>query len=270
MFHHGWAPQRILEQRGGIEVVFSKCEAIFDEHGSFNPKCDHSVSMKLNADWVIQAIGQEADLRFLEQSRFADAVGAASLTADPITVKTSIAGVYAGGDVVHLPGSVVQAIADGKRAALAIHCRLLGKDLSLLEKEAALAEGPGLSVQALFSDTKQWDSISVVKFEDLEPLFLDQRLRLNLQVLDPDLRKQGFQEIIQPLDSDSALTEASRCFFCGTCSGCDRCFLFCPEVCGNAPSDAPGGYRADPDYCKGCSVCAAVCPRGIISMDEGL
>ena len=58
------------------------------------------------------------------------------------------------------------------------------------------------------------------------------------------------------------------CFFCGACTGCDRCYLFCPEVSIVPPGEGHPGYQADTDYCKGCAVCAAVCPRGVMTMGE--
>jgi Pyruvate/2-oxoacid:ferredoxin oxidoreductase delta subunit len=71
-----------------------------------------------------------------------------------------------------------------------------------------------------------------------------------------------------PLDPKEAIQQAGRCFFCGTCTGCDRCFLFCPEVALLPPDDTGTAYRPDPEYCKGCAVCASVCPRGVMTMGE--
>jgi len=170
---------------------------------------------------------------------------------------------------VNGPASVVQAIADGKRAAAAIHFRLQGKDFSTAVHQAKLGRGPGFSIDALFRRREGWDSSSVVKFEDLEPLFLDNRSRGSLPTLDPDLRKRSFEEIAQPLDLNTASTEAGRCFFCGTCSACDRCYLFCPDICIRDSGGRDPSYVANPDYCKGCAICVAVCPRGVMSMSEG-
>lgn len=268
VFHHGWAPRLIAETGSGLAVEFVKCLAVLDARGIFNPICDESTSLRLDADWVIQAIGQQADPRVLMGSGSDEAVGAGSFRVDPVTMETLASGVFAGGDAVNSPGSVVQAIADGKRAAAAIHFRLCGRELSLAEHRATLAGGPAFSIDSLFRPRQGWDSSTVVKFQDLEPLFLDRRPRIDLSNWDPDLRKGSFQEIVRPLDRKAASGEASRCFFCGTCSSCDRCFLFCPELCISSPQNEGGPYVADPDYCKGCSVCAAVCPRGVMSMGE--
>ena len=62
---------------------------------------------------------------------------------------------------------------------------------------------------------------------------------------------------------------AGRCFFCGICTGCDRCFIFCPDASILRPQEREDGYGVDSEHCKGCAVCEAVCPRGVIGMGEG-
>jgi NADPH-dependent glutamate synthase beta subunit-like oxidoreductase/Pyruvate/2-oxoacid:ferredoxin oxidoreductase delta subunit len=271
IFHPGWSPRLFSGKGNRIEVEFIKCVAVFDEQGGFNPRCDESVSMSLEGDWVIQAIGQRAELDLLKGSRIARSVAGESLPVDSATKETSVSGIFAGGDLVNGPASVVQAIADGKRAAAAIHFRLQGKEFSLLEQQVRLGEGPAFSINALFHTREGWDPKTVVNFQDLEPLFLDERPRGSVHVLPPAVRTRGFEEIVQPPDLRTAASEAARCFFCGTCSACDRCYLFCPETC---ISDRISGgeviYSANSDYCKGCAICSAVCPRGVMSMREGL
>lgn len=270
VFHHGWSPRRILTADERVRVEFVKCIEVMDEYGHFNPRCDESVSMDLEADWLIQAIGQQADLSLLALGRPDGVVTADSRLVDPATMETAVPNVFAGGDAVTAPGSVVQAIADGKRAAAVIHLRLQGEDFSFVERRVRLGAGPAFSITDLFRKREGWDPASVVRFEDLEPLFLDQQPRMNVPARDAAERRTDFREIVRPLDQDATVREACRCFFCGTCSSCDRCLLFCPEVCIAALDSGKGGYRADPDYCKGCLVCAAVCPRGVMSVGEGL
>jgi len=59
--------------------------------------------------------------------------------------------------------------------------------------------------------------------------------------------------------------EAARCFSCGHCTLCDTCLLACPE---GVVAFQNGHYRIDPDYCKGCGMCVAECPRAGIEMQE--
>ena len=72
------------------------------------------------------------------------------------------------------------------------------------------------------------------------------------------------------LDESNALFEARRCLSCGNCFACDNCYGVCPD---NAVIKLePGGayaYDYDLDYCKGCGCCANECPSGAIQMVPG-
>ncbi|MDW7712460.1 MAG: 4Fe-4S binding protein [Deferrisomatales bacterium] len=61
------------------------------------------------------------------------------------------------------------------------------------------------------------------------------------------------------------LEQASRCLGTRSCEACDTCRLLCPDL---AVTRDPGSGRIliDLDYCKGCGICAAFCPRGAIRM----
>jgi 2-oxoacid:acceptor oxidoreductase gamma subunit (pyruvate/2-ketoisovalerate family) len=59
--------------------------------------------------------------------------------------------------------------------------------------------------------------------------------------------------------------EAGRCFSCGRCTSCDTCMVYCPDgVIGRNGE----GYAIDEDYCKGCGMCVAECPRSAMEMHE--
>jgi len=66
-------------------------------------------------------------------------------------------------------------------------------------------------------------------------------------------------------DVNHVMHEAGRCFSCGRCNSCDNCWIYCPDAC---ISRDKGVYQIDYDYCKGCTLCAAVCPRDVISIIE--
>jgi NADPH-dependent glutamate synthase beta subunit-like oxidoreductase len=269
-FHNGWGPKGILEEDGrAVGVEFIKCTAVFDRKGRFRPSYDEGTVMKRDADWVILAIGQTGELSFLKGSGLFDQAIESNLFVIPQTLETRVQGLFAGGDVVQVPGSVVESIAAGKRAALAIHLYLKGVPFRDAEEKVRFGLATSFSIDALFHPPSDWDPMSAVRFKDLEPLFLDQRPPATLPRVDAARRVRNFQEIIQSLDEEVASQEAARCFFCGTCTGCDRCYLYCPEISITPPPAGLVTYKADSDYCKGCAVCAAVCPSGVMSMSEG-
>jgi NADPH-dependent glutamate synthase beta subunit-like oxidoreductase/CO/xanthine dehydrogenase FAD-binding subunit len=113
-----WGPHRILDRNGalsGMELV--RCTSVFDSEGRFKPGFDPATVTAVEADQVLVAIGQAADPSYAGSSL---KTGRGLLAADEQTQATSLQGVYAGGDAVSGVGTVIQAIAAGRRAAAAI------------------------------------------------------------------------------------------------------------------------------------------------------
>jgi NADPH-dependent glutamate synthase beta subunit-like oxidoreductase len=267
-FHFGWGPTEIgVGANQVLDVKFMRCLSVFDEHGRFAPEFNEKETLTLNADWVIPAIGQHSDLDGWNGEIFKmDA--AHLLQTNPHTLASPLKGLYAAGDVIGAPGSVSAALGAGKRAALSIHLQLnssvYGKELSKTE----FSDGKGFSIEEFFHPRKSWDPKSVVTFEDIDPLYLQHRGALPLPRLDAHQRIKGFDEINQGFDADMALTEAGRCFYCGTCVGCERCLLLCPDVSIHPIEGKTFMYQPHDPYCKGCGTCAAVCNRGVMTFGE--
>ena len=110
----------------GIE--FKTCSAVFDDDGRFNPSYEENECRPIFGDTVIISIGQSADLDFIKEQGIT-ITPAGGLEADPATLQTPIDWVFAGGDAVYGPKSVVEAVACGKEAAESIHRFINGLDL---------------------------------------------------------------------------------------------------------------------------------------------
>ena len=113
VFHNSLGPTRI--ENGA--VTFRACTSVFDENKKFNPRFDDSKTTVLKADTVIVTIGQGIDARTGPGGRIA---------ADKDTLATSVPGIFAGGDAVLGPASMVDAMAQGHRAAESIDAFLRG------------------------------------------------------------------------------------------------------------------------------------------------
>ena len=227
-FHHGWGPKEIGVKGTGVSnVKFRRCLSVFDEHARFAPRFNDDKILTLDTDWVISAIGQ-----FPDHSRFGTEIFDRPLNgllpSDPNTLASPQKGLYIGGDVTGLPGSVATALGAGKRAALSIHLDLNASAYRQNASSVAFIEGFGFSMEAFFNPRPSWDPGGVVTFEDIDPLYLHHQGALQLPRLQPEQRLNGFDEINQGFDAEMALLESSRCFFCGTCVGCERCLLFLP------------------------------------------
>ncbi len=113
---------------GGQLVAVEGVETEWIEPGKLVPDNARDVagtSFRVAVGAVIQAIGQRPDDHAAAMPRGARRTGTL-LSADPASGETSVAGIFAGGDIVRGASTVVAAVGDGKRAAAAIHARLSG------------------------------------------------------------------------------------------------------------------------------------------------
>lgn len=227
---------------------------------------DRDGAAELAADIVILATGRMADLESLPEEAAVDAQF--NLVADPFSGSTNMAGLFAGGD---LTGSrhVVTAVGAGKRAAAAIAARLAGRDQAGALESARLGHSPNLAMRAFlrpesYPDHLQVNLKRVVTFPEIEPLYFPVRPRTELP---PPGGLLSFADTRPAFAEAEALLEASRCFTCGSCIGCDNCQIFCPDMAIARRADGQG-YAINWDYCKGCGACVSECPREALVLEE--
>jgi len=177
---------------------------------------------------------------------------------------------FAGGDIIAIPHTVTHAIGSGKRAAIAIDGFLEGekRDQGGLERfrwgERGNVSLGRINGTMLFP--RRNPASEVVALKDMNSFYFDHRSRMNPRRITPKRALKGFQEVIVSPSKEEAVTEAQRCFICGSCTECGNCYIFCPEC---AIKSDPGGYGyiADMEYCKGCGICVNECPRGAMRME---
>jgi NADPH-dependent glutamate synthase beta subunit-like oxidoreductase/ferredoxin len=267
-FHYGWGPGEIgARGNQGLDVKFFRCLSLWDRGGNFAPRFNPEETLILDADSVIAAIGQQPEIGGAGTGML-NMKAESLLRAHPKTLASPIKGLYVGGDVGGAAGSVAAALGAGKRAALSIHLQLnaeaYGQSISAVE----FLEGQGFSIEAFFNPRQSWDPKAVVTFENIDPLYLQHQGPLSPPRLDSRQRSAGFDEINLGFNADMALAEANRCFFCGTCVGCERCLLMCPDLSIHAIEGKTFMYQPQDSYCKGCGTCAAVCNRGVMTFGE--
>lgn len=148
----------------------------------------------IHADMVISAVGQAPDLSFLpEGSKLQVWLGGRIATDEHLA--TNIPGIFAGGDAVTGPASVIEAIAAGKKAAVSIDCYLTGKVYP--------GEKPPLPLAEMDDPVLKYHLREVEKEE-----------RVLMPMLDADDRSGCFKEVHLGLGKEEAVREARRCLTC--------------------------------------------------------
>jgi formate dehydrogenase major subunit len=211
----------------GLELQF--CISTVDSLGKFNPQFDDNQRMTLPADTVILALGETVEMSALGGTGLE---GGRALHVDEASA-TKMPGIFAAGDVVTGSRSVVEEIAGGRRAAVAMGAYLkglapaMGRDRATFSAFSALAKGLVVKPEVL-----------VVEPQD----------RAVMPLLSAAERKQNFHEIELGIGEQTAMREAGRCLQC---------------------SEPPAPLYAD--ECWFCGVCVEHCPiHGAITVEHPL
>jgi len=182
------APKRIVGEKGcvtGIEMVRMRLGTA-DESGRRRPIPISGSDFVVRCDMVLPAIGQAASV---------DAAGGLELSrretvvTDPVTLESSVEGVFAGGDVISGGGTVVDAIAHGQRAAIAIDRRLGGSG----------ALPPDVSYSLRRPSEEELEKTAPRAVEPMLPVAE---------------RAGSFREVVGCLAHEDARAESERCLRC--------------------------------------------------------
>jgi formate dehydrogenase beta subunit len=293
VIHAGFGPKSVRGENGrvtGLETL--RTERVFDDNSRFNPEFAPGSESIVPCDTVILAIGQSANLDFLEKDSGVALSPRGLIEVDRRTLMTSAPGIFAGGDCVFGPRLIIDSVADGKRAAAGIDEFLRG------EKPA----DPIIEIEVLDQHQMMTNYMEIAR-QSVPMLPLD--------------RRTGVTEVEVGFNEESAMLEAQRCLHCwintvfeGTevdgseCILCGGCVDVCPEQClelvplesfefpepvlahveqneglyevelrGLSPQELGSGRAAgavmikDETRCIRCGMCAMRCPVKEITME---
>jgi formate dehydrogenase beta subunit len=220
--HPSLGPKQFVGQNGkltGLEVI--RCTSVFDAQNRFSPTFAEGSESVIPCDTVILAIGQASDVSFLKPGDGIEITRQGTLKIDPATLMTTAPGIFAAGDVAFGPRLIINAVADGKKAA---------------EEIDKFIRGPE------WKPKPQFVQITVLDHHKMAEQY-DEYSRLGVPVI-PLERRTGVAEVEIGFTEEQARREASRCLQCwintifegneatGTeCILCGGCVDVCPENC---------------------------------------
>ena len=250
--------------------------SVFDANGRFAPTYADGDVLTIDADACILAIGQRADLSFLKPEDGVALTPGGTIRIDQATLATSAPGVFAGGDVAFGPRNLIEAVANGKRAAQSIHA-YLSRGTASIERRLEIEKIP----------TSRYRMIAgFERFDRKAPPTLDIG------------RRTGISEVETGYGRAEAVEQAARCLVCHVqtiydpelCVLCNRCVDICPEHClaivpferldlDAATRDALASRAQlsgtplsamvkDDERCIRCGLCAIRCPTDAMTMEK--
>ncbi len=279
--HHRLGPVRVVRDQAGrvTGVEFQRVLRVFDEQRRFSPVFDESQRTTIDADTVILAIGQSADLGFIDAAATRIEVSERGIIKlDPASLATTNPRVFAAGDIAHGTRLMIDAIASGKKAARSVYHLLTG----------LVIQPHQLELHRVIEDYRREKDYEKRSRVAIPTATVAERLAHPAAPVE-----RGYDE---PL----ARAEAGRCLDCGVntifdgekCILCGGCVDVCPELClkliGADELDADGVVRGllaaqfgegeaaavhsaiikDETRCIRCANCAHRCPTGAITMER--
>src|SRR3990172_2966940 len=279
LMHTHFAPKRIRAgQSAPLQVETLDVARAFDERGRFNPQLIAGTERSWQCDSVIVAIGQMGELSWVKPEDGLELTPRGTLQVDRETLMTTAPGVFAGGDIAFGPRLIINAVADGQRAARGIH--------SYLQNVR-----PRIARKGFFTPIGKRD------YPDVGPL----RNYLRWPRRQPPAlaveRRIGVAKVEIGFSEEAAREQGGRCLICtlnpifdgDLCILCNGCVDVCPTDClklvpvsvvagdemvaamiERRTEDWPtaSAMLLDPTRCIRCGLCAARCPTEAVKMES--
>jgi NADPH-dependent glutamate synthase beta subunit-like oxidoreductase len=209
----------------------------------------------IEADAVISAIGQRVDSECLQHITGLNWTRRETMQANMVSMETAVPGIFAGGDAVTGPATVVEAIGAGKRAAEAVDRYLSGMPQPKM---------PPVPVRRMRTE---WTEVPANTKMTLR--------RPEMPLLNIERRRTTFQQVELGYSENSVREESRRCLRCDICLRCGTCVEVCRDKMGinalefgflNFDHPRPTDFRITAERCILCGACAANCPNAAIKM----
>jgi NADPH-dependent glutamate synthase beta subunit-like oxidoreductase len=222
-----------------------------------SPKPIEGSDFVMPVDTLISAIGQRVDNQWTNELKTLKWSRRDTIRVNTATMATNIEGVFAAGDAVTGPATVIEAIGGGKRAALGIDRYFRG---------IPQPEMPPVPVRR---QRVAWTEVPAATKMVLK--------RPEMPLLNMDRRRTTFQEVELGYSENMVREEARRCLRCDICRRCGLCVRICRDKkgvdaleMGYLEFDHPGAtdFRRTQQRCIACGACATNCPTGAMLIED--
>jgi NADPH-dependent glutamate synthase beta subunit-like oxidoreductase len=230
-------PVKFISENGKVSAI--ECVKMRltkpDESGRRKPEPVPGSEFVIEVDNAISALGQEADWSCLTSECACTLTDWGTMKVDGLTLQSEDKDIFAGGDARRGPQSVIEAIADGREAAVSIDRFIKGLDLS---------EGRDIKIKPITNHFKE----SYYRMG-----------RTQMPCLAPEERVQNFDEVQTGFTQEMVMEETKRCISCA--SSCGR-------VCPMGAIDPQQEFAANSAECFTCLDCIGICPNDAISINN--
>jgi NADPH-dependent glutamate synthase beta subunit-like oxidoreductase/ferredoxin len=252
-------PEAVVGRDGRLEGLQCLRAELVAQAGSdrMRPVPVKGSDFVIEADAIIPAIGQQVDTACLAPLEGLSWTRRSTIDTSMVSMETSIPGIFAVGDAVTGPATVIEAIGAGKRAAEGIDRYLSGIPQPKM---------PPVPVRR--------------GRIDCHPLSANEKMttkRPEMPLLNIDRRRTTFQQVELGYAEQDVRDEAGRCLRCDICLRCGKCVEICRDKMGvNALAmgyfdfDHPveTDFRLTAERCILCGACAANCPTGAMQIED--
>lgn len=211
----------------------------------------------MEADVVISAIGQMVDSACMIDLSDLRWTRRSTLDVNMANMETSMQGVFAVGDAVTGPATIIEAIGGGKRAANSIDRFLSGIPLSKM---------PPVPVRR--------SRIDFLEIPASTKMILK---RPEMQLLNIDRRRTTYQQVELGYSENEVKEEARRCLRCDICRRCGICIEVCRDMMGidalqlgylDFDNPVKTDFRLTAEKCIACGACAENCPNNAMIIED--
>jgi NADPH-dependent glutamate synthase beta subunit-like oxidoreductase/NAD-dependent dihydropyrimidine dehydrogenase PreA subunit len=278
VIHNHLAPKRIVGTGRAAGVETLDVVRAFDERGRFNPLLREGSERVWQSDSVIVSIGQTGELAWVRPEDGLQVTPRGTLAIDRETLATTVPDVFAGGDIAFGPRLIINAVADGQRAARGIHALLQRVEprwvrkgfFTVIPRRVYADQGP-------LRDYLRWPR------RQPKEIPVDRRIgvaRVELAFEEDIAREQGGRCLICTINP---VFEGDLCILCNGCV--DVCPMDCLKLIAVAELSGEESVAArvelrktaqpnatamllDPTHCIRCGLCAARCPTEAVRMES--